>query len=682
MDGTCVPIAVVVAAGAAAAACSAGQPPASPLARVAVVPGHPWCPPFGLERVGRPPDALVTYTATGPPQGRFLLVAYRQDKETSRQELTWTVQERARPPAPALARVCLEEGTTEVVLLRAATGDSDAEVLRQAVNWAPPAFEAEAVAQPDKPINPVDLGAILPPADWLVLAGGQKASVAVAALTRSADTADGQAVAWYESAPQRKVSAALPLRKGVKARVGLSPGACSAALEKDTLHVSITGDGGRELWHRRIRTMIVPRPPTWPKFGAVSTRLRYDLPILVAGKGKYESIDYEKGWDPALSDVVALFPNGARWVFWRGASYCPFWADKFNTGVSYEWAERFPFNDGIGWAEPLFDNELRYGRVEIVQSSAARVHVRWTYRPSNFRQRASVDTATEDFYFYPDGFGTRVLTLRRVAGTRYEMEEYIVLSPASAYPLEFQPKFDALTLDGVCRGSSLYRVRPNRRTSMSAICFSPYVKGGGSVYRPFYDKGAMVTPFYWGSHWPLNRGFDTGWSISDRVTLGPAANSLTGWGQNNPSPIRSATVDEKDDAGRPRRMNIGTYVWLIGMADANDEALRLWAQSYAKPPALEKIAGARLDAEAYAPERRALRLIVEKPSVAVTIEPQPRCINPVLELSSAPKNLLGATLDGKPLEAPRYAWDGRTFWLDAILRQPSKLELEFAVTER
>ena len=44
----------------------------------------------------------------------------------------------------------------------------------------PPTFEADAVARPDAVIHPVDLGTILVPADWLLLAGGQKAEVEVA----------------------------------------------------------------------------------------------------------------------------------------------------------------------------------------------------------------------------------------------------------------------------------------------------------------------------------------------------------------------------------------------------------------------------------------------------------------------------------------------------------------------
>ena len=61
--------------------------------------------------------------------------------------------------------------------------------------------------------------------------------------------------------------------------------------------------------------------------------------------------------------------------------------------------------------EPLQDKELRYGRVEIVESTPARVHVRWSYQSCDLDYKVGGNFAVEDYYFYPDGFGTRVLTL-------------------------------------------------------------------------------------------------------------------------------------------------------------------------------------------------------------------------------------------------------------------------------
>ena len=67
------------------------------------------------------------------------------------------------------------------------------------------------------------------------------------------------------------------------------------------------------------------------------------------------SIDYHTAWDAALNDVVVFLPNGARFVFWRGSSYIPFWATKNNVGLCYEWAETTPPPDGVDCVEDAQD---------------------------------------------------------------------------------------------------------------------------------------------------------------------------------------------------------------------------------------------------------------------------------------------------------------------------------------
>jgi hypothetical protein len=99
-----------------------------------------------------------------------------------------------------------------------------------------PAFEAEAVARPEKVVNPVDLGTILPPADWLLLAGGQKAEVEVAALRRIGTVASSTVRAWYQSAPAQRVQVALLLSQGRKVQTKLVTQAASTSLK----HVTFT----------------------------------------------------------------------------------------------------------------------------------------------------------------------------------------------------------------------------------------------------------------------------------------------------------------------------------------------------------------------------------------------------------------------------------------------------------
>jgi hypothetical protein len=474
----------------------------------------------------------------------------------------------------------------------------------------------------------------------------------------------------------------------------------SARLDRDLLHVAFQDGGGKELWHKKIPTMLVQRPPRWPEFGARATKLRYDAPISMRGEdGKLSSMDFNQGWDPKLQDVVVSLPNGARFVFWRGSSYVPFWAGQHNTGLSYEWAETSPPAEGYDdCVEPLMDKELRFGRVKIVSATPARVQVRWSYQSCDFKYKVWGDSAIEDFYFYPDGIGTRVLNLQSVPSGDYELSEFIILTPQATFPFSVLPRHlvDILFVDGQKREltfpffpseqgdkvkgrdlPAVYRVRLHRDEKMAAVYFNPLDrKLPPAIFAPFTDRGYLVTPCYWGSHWPLARGKTTGWAIDNRVALTPCHNSVMSWARSRPAPVRTAQLETLDTLGRSKPMVVQTWVWLIGMSAASDEELLKWAQSFSHPPALE-LKGARLDAEPYSPERRALRLIVEGKQVAITIKPASWCVNPVFELADTPGSLRAVRLGDRILSPKEYAWDNKTLWIRATLSQSTKLQLEF-----
>ena len=188
--------------------------------------------------------------------------------------------------------------------------------------------------------------------------------------------------------------------------------------------------------------------------------------------------------------------------------------------------------------------------VEIVESTAARVHVRWSYQSTDFHYKVWGDEAVEDYYFYPDGFGTRVVNLKADPKNDYELSEFIILTPQGAYPFEVLPDdpVDALFLDG--RKHRFPIPEPDRRTRLeagqppedgSAGNLPPATQQAGSALggllqperdpscrrsssRPFFDAGQMVTPCYWGSHWPLARGNSTG---QRRSTTGSSSRRAT-----------------------------------------------------------------------------------------------------------------------------------------------------------
>ena len=278
-------------------------------------------------------------------------------------------------------------------------------------------------------------------------------------------------------------------------------------------------------------------------------------------------MNYANGWKPELRDVVVWLPNGARFVFWRGSSYIPFWAGLHNTGACYEWAEIISQPQGaVDCVEPLMDKELRYSSVEIVESTSARVHVRWRYQSTDFNYKVWGDSAIEDYYFYPDGLGTRVVTLTADRKNDYELSEFIILTPQGAYPFAVLPDdpVDALYLDGRKRlfrfpnptnndtakrdrengdVPAIYRLRLSKDEKLAAIYFSPNeTRLPAIVFGPFFDGGQMVTPCYWGSHWPLARGNSTGNAIDDRIHFTPCHNSVMSWAGRRPTPLATSEL--------------------------------------------------------------------------------------------------------------------------------------------
>lgn len=662
----------------------AAAPEPSVRATLRVEPPHPWRPPFHLDRVGRPTTVAIEVDPFTPP-GRLRLVELHEGRESSRRDLALPAQ------PPYLVRLELaDDATTEVAIL----DEHDAELARLAI--VRPEFEAEAVATPEAVVNPVDLGTILPPADWLLLGPGRAAVVEVAGLLRGRDDPGARVEARFASGGELR-TAPLPLRDARRSTARLELPHLTGD-DRDTLHVDILAADGTKLWGREFPVILAKEEAGRPAFGAYETKLRYDAPISVRdpATGAFSTLDYEKGWDPALNDVVVRFPNGARFVFWRGASYIPFWAGRYNTGACYEWAEvmsRQP--DAVDCVEPLMDKELRYGRVEILESTPARVRVRWTYQSTDLHYKVWGDQAVEEYTFYPDGFGTRTVDLKTDPSTEYELSELIVLTPQAAYPFDVLPEdlVDAIALDGAKRSyrfpirgeaetptegrpPAVFRLRLNRREEMAAICFNPGDRAFPPVvFGPFEDQGLLVTPCYWGSHWPLARGNATGSKIDDRIAISPCHNSVMSWAASRPAPIAERRGPDVDAAGRVRDLVRRRWAWLIGMTDVDDARLLQWARSYASPPALA-VTGGRVGFEGWSPERRCLAVAVEARSIEILVTPDDPCVNPVFELIGAIEGSPRIAIDGRPLAPGSWAWDGRTLWIDATIERPARIRID------
>lgn len=657
-------------------------------------PGHTWRPPFGVERVGLTP-VILQFASDTRPAPEHWLAAYREGNEMERKALDVS----GNSPFTARVTFATSPAPEELVLL---AKDKDGKAIERA-RWKVerPAFEADAEATADPVINPVDLGAILPPADWLVLGPEQKPRLTIAAFSAEKAVSGAEVLAWFESSPDRPTKAAVELPKGIRteSKIALPPPAFTK--HRDTLHVTIRDAQGRELWHKTITTMLVQDTPKLPVFGAIETKLRYDYPLLsYSGPDEVTEMPYDKAWAPERKDVVIALPNGSRFVFWRGAAYTPFWAGKHNTALNFEFAEAPRRPDGLDCIDAASDKELRRSRVEIIESTAARVHVRWTAQPCDLNYKVWGETATEDFYFYPDGFGSRTVTLQSEPKAEYEIEELLILTPPAGYPLRVLPEnlVDVLFRDGTKRELKfpildqerdyekllsgevppLFRIRFGTHEPLAAIYFNPgWKRLPSTAYRPFCSQGQMVTPFYWGNHLPLARRKPTGHNIDDLASMTPAHNAMMSWGHRRPQPLESRTADMPDALGVTRKMQVEKWAWLIGLSDADDARLFEWSRSFSTPPQIQA-EGARLQSPSYNTERRATLLTVEKPIVSITITPPTPCVHPVFELQNAPKTLSRVELNGRELAATDYAWDGRVFWLNATLRKQAQLRLQFA----
>lgn len=564
----------------------------------------------------------------------------------------------------------------------------------------PPGIEADAVAFSSVVQNPVDLGAILPPDGWLLLSDEQSLKVSMAIVSHGADEPRAQVRAWFTRHPDQGVSELCPLAAGVRVEAMLTLKSVEQTATNDDLNVVIERPDGTVLWKKIIRAMLVHSPPKLPRFGAVTTKLRFDLPISVRQEdGRFTELDYSNGWDASLNDVVVCLPNGARFVFWRGSCYVPFWAGRYNTGLSYEWAETKPPADGFkDCVEPLMDKELRYGRVQIVESTASRVHVRWTYQSCDFNYKVWGDSATEDFYFYPDGFGSRVLTLQSALDSEYELSEFIILTPPGAYPFRVLPSkiVEILYLDGEKREiefpydatvqsaklksrdlTAVYRVKLHRDDEASAIYFHPTDRQlPPVVFAGFVDQGQIVTPSYWGSHWPLGRGQTTGGTIDQRMHLTPSHNSLMSWAMQKPKPLRESQLETLDTLGRSKLMQRQTWVWLIGQTNESDPLLLERSKSFSHPPSVE-VSGARLADESFTQERRAIGLILESEHVTLKVKRVDACVSPVFEIQGATGALTDVFINESRLADQNWSWDGKVLWLDLTIRESTTIRLKF-----
>ena len=296
--------------------------------------------------------------------------------------------------------------------------------------------------------------------------------------------------------------------------------------------------------------MLVREPPRRPRFGATYEKLRYDAPISVRdpATGKYSSLRYEDGWKPELHDVVVWLPErGAVRLLARLELHPVLGRPEQHRRLLRMGRDHLAAAgrrrlrraaDGQGAA-------LRPGRDRRIDRRPGFTCAGRISRPTS-STRSGATQAVEDYYFYPDGFGTRVLNLKADPKNDYELSEFIILTPAGRLsvrrlarrpgrcpvPRRPQARIPIPEPDRCRPGGAASRqerragdlppaVRQGRgaRRRSTSIRTRPSCRRSSSA--PFSDGGQMVTPCYWGSHWPLARGNSTGSKIDDRIAVHP-----------------------------------------------------------------------------------------------------------------------------------------------------------------
>ncbi|WP_176556231.1 LamG domain-containing protein [Rubellimicrobium rubrum] len=187
------------------------------------------------------------------------------------------------------------------------------------------------------------------------------------------------------------------------------------------------------------------------------------LPVGPGGRGTfgafYTRLEYYDAWDRRWRvgdhpDVVVRFDDeDFRFVFWRGTNYIPCWVSAEGIWYTNEFNETWG-NGATGCAEPMSDKHCAYSHVRIIESNEARCVIHWRYalvdvmgvRPRKDPVTGWTDFSDEIYTIYPDGTGTRAVTLHSSQPLEaHEFQESIlVLGPGQTPHDVIGP--DALTM--------------------------------------------------------------------------------------------------------------------------------------------------------------------------------------------------------------------------------------------
>lgn len=541
--------------------------------------------------------------------------------------------------------------------------------------------------KPVSPINAVDFGHVLPPFSLLLIKEGDKVIVS------------GEIINEGEKKREIIVKANVPsLNEEKEEKFSLPPGeAKNLSWEigpfpqgEHWISLIMESEGEKKDWEWRVLSKEAPHPPS---FGAVYCDLQYDLPVLVYKEGKAEKKEWKELWrNGPLSDLVVFFPNNARLIFWRGASYIPLWHFT-RSAFSYEWVEvvspRPP--EFVDCVEPLMDRECRYSRVALIHNTPARVLVHWRYALCDFNYRIYEDEWVDEYYYlYPDGVGVRKVVGWLAPGVKHEMNELIVVLPAGVHPNEVIPSqaVDFMDLEGNKEEVTWPRphlawptgkpsiIRVKIKEPLHPFMITPGISEYLAVWDGWKENGKYVCPCYWGDHWPVTRGLNTVGGVPKGWKEGPAHASLVSMIQKS--------VEEQDVTS-----SIHKTVWamLIGATNEGDEKLRLYASSWLNPGEAESLTPS-LSSKGFDILERAYVFEVQGNPSQLKIRLSPpqgkRIVNPAFVFQDLEGKVKAITLDGELLSSSVYKWgmeregcrSNLVIWMEKEIDKASIMEID------
>jgi len=110
--------------------------------------------------------------------------------------------------------------------------------------------------------------------------------------------------------------------------------------------------------------------------------------------------------------VIVEFGKPWRFVFWAQAQYAGTVQLSSEVMFTPQWCEENSPNDEECY-EPMMDKQLRYSRIQILESGPARARIKWSYALTDIQYRVfhGNSRAEEIYTIYPDGVAVREIVI-------------------------------------------------------------------------------------------------------------------------------------------------------------------------------------------------------------------------------------------------------------------------------